>query len=413
MRFFILLFLALFVGNFTFGAACGGVFFAQKLPLQTGSYSGYLQLNSVSRLPLHLTVEKDAASHTVLIIHNADEQIVLTCTQKIKDTLVLPFPNFDSELRIVATEKKQLKGFWINFNRAGNYSIPFFAEKVAPFQPTKTTVSLAGKWETYFSAKTSQEEIALGIFEQVDNRVTGTVLTETGDYRFLEGRIEGNSFYLSCFDGTHAFLLSGSMIDNNIQGTFYSGKHYQTSWTGKRNDTFELRDPEKLTFLKDEKIPVSFSLKTLDGSDYSFPNAATKNKVVIIQIMGTWCPNCMDETNYYKELYDKYHSKGLEVISIGYEAAETFEAQAAKITMLKTRKKLDFTFLVGGKANKGLASEHFAALNEIISFPTSIFIGKDGEVKRIHTGFNGPGTGSYYSEYVTNTNAFVEELLGE
>ncbi|MNX90851.1 thiol-disulfide oxidoreductase [compost metagenome] len=133
---------------------------------------------------------------------------------------------------------------------------------------------------------------------------------------------------------------------------------------------------------------------------------------MIIQIMGTWCPNCMDETNYYKELYSKYHSKGLEIISIGYETSESFEEQAKKIQTLKQRKNLDFTFLVGGRASKGIASDQFNMLNEVISFPTSIYIGRDGQVKRIHTGFNGPGTGEIYTEYVKKTNALIESLLG-
>ena len=119
----------------------------------------------------------------------------------------------------------------------------------------------------------------------------------------------------------------------------------------------------------------------------------------------------MDETKYYKELFEKYHDQGLEIISIGYEAAPTFETQAEKIKRLKERHNLAFTFLVGGKANKSLASEHFKMLNEVISFPTSIYIGRDGLVKRIHTGFNGPGTGQYYIEYVEKTNALIEALL--
>ena len=168
-----------------------------------------------------------------------------------------------------------------------------------------------------------------------------------------------------------------------------------------------------MTYLKEQHSRINFQLKDINGGEYSFPNTETEGKVVIIQIMGTWCPNCMDETKYYKELYAKYHAQGLEIISIGYEAAETFDEQAEKIKRLKERHNLDFTFLVGGKANKTLASEQFKMLNEVISFPTSIYIGRDGLVKRIHTGFNGPGTGEYYIEYVEKTNALIESLLAQ
>ena len=135
------------------------------------------------------------------------------------------------------------------------------------------------------------------------------------------------------------------------------------------------------------------------------------NKVVIVQIMGSWCPNCLDETRYFKELYSKYHDRGLEIISIGYETGNSFDDFKRNIERLRNSLELDFTFLVGGKASKGLAKEHFSMLNNIISFPTTIFIGRDGEVKRVHTGFSGPGTGEYYTEYVNKTNALIESLL--
>ena len=119
----------------------------------------------------------------------------------------------------------------------------------------------------------------------------------------------------------------------------------------------------------------------------------------------------MDETRYYKKLYENYHDQGLEIISIGYEIGDGFEEFSKKIKLLQERLNLPFTFLVGGAAKKDLASKQFSMLNEVISFPTSIFIGKDGSVKRVHTGFNGPGTGSYYIEYEKQTNKLIEELL--
>lgn len=387
--------------------------YSQKIPLLPGSYSAYLQLNETTQLPVHLTVEKKQ-KRTLLVVNNAEERIELTNGIKKGDTIVLPFPSFDSELRFITHKKKEIRGFWFNYNKGVNYKIPFFANFNPKTRKKEAPAgNLTGKWETHFSPKTKDEESALGIISQDHNHLTGTFRTETGDYRFLEGSIEGSKFYLSAFDGSHAFLLNGSLKDQqHVQGYFYSGKHYSTDFIANYNPDFELRDPDSITVLKKENTPFSFNLKTVTGADYAFPNAETRGKVVIIQIMGTWCPNCMDETNYYKELYEKYHSKGLEIISIGYETADTFEDQAKKILTLKQRKNLDFTFLVGGKASKGIASEQFKMLNEVISFPTSIYIGRDGEVKRIHTGFNGPGTGEVYTEYVKKTNALIESLLG-
>lgn len=386
--------------------------FSQKISLTPGSYSAYLQLNETTQLPVHLTVEKKQ-KRTLLVVNNAEERIELTNGINKGDTIILPFPSFDSELRFVTNKKKEIRGFFFNYNKGANYKIPFFANfNSKPRKTEEVSANINGKWETHFSPGTADEENALGIISQDKNHITGTFRTETGDYRFLEGYIDGSKFYLSAFDGSHAFLINGTIKDQKLQGFFYSGNHYSTNFSASYNPNYELRDPDSITVLKKDATDFSFDLKTIDGKDYHFPNEATKGKVVIIQIMGTWCPNCMDETNYYKELYDKYHSKGLEIISIGYEATDSFEEQAKKILTLKQRKNLNFTFLVGGKASKGIASEHFSMLNEVISFPTSIYIGRDGEVKRIHTGFNGPGTGEVYQEYVKKTNALIKSLLG-
>lgn len=393
---------------------CFSIFFVYgaKLPLKLGDYNAYLQLNKTVQMPVHLSVIGSKKKPT-LQIRNAEEKIDLNFKTTIADTFVFAFPNFDSELRVVVSKKSDINGYWINFNKSGNYTIPFKATYGKPALPlAKAAADMTGKWETYFSPNTADKEKTVGVFSQKGNELTGTVLTETGDYRYLQGTIDGSNFYLSAFDGTHAFLINGSVKDGKtIEGNFYSGKHYQTSFVGTFNPDAELRDGDSLTYLKEGE--VHFNLKTITGEDYVFPNENTKGKVVIIQIMGTWCPNCMDETNFYKELYTTYHSKGLEIISIGYEAADSFEEQAKKIQTLKERHNLDFTFLVGGKANKATASEQFAMLNEVISFPTSIYIGKDGQVKRIHTGFNGPGTGSYYTEYVEKTHALIQQLLAQ
>ncbi len=388
--------------------------FTQHLKLKVGKYDAFLRLNQTTTLPVHFSVFLKNKEKTALI-SNAEEQIELRATLKFGDTVILSFPDFDSELRVVISKKSVLNGYWINNNKGANYRIPFSAKLSKNSLKTETisTINFTGKWETYFDPNSTEKEAAIGLFKQEGKKITGTVLTETGDYRFLEGVVDNNKFYLAAFDGTHAFMLTGKEKNGKIEGTFYSGKHYQTTFVSNRNENFKLRNADSITELKKDETNFGFTLPDLNGNSFVYPNEQTKNKVVIIQIMGTWCPNCLDETNYYKKLYQSYHNQGLEIISIGYESAETFAEQANKIQTLKTRHNLDFTFLVGGKANKKLASEQFAMLNEIISFPTSIYIGRDGKVRRVHTGFSGPGTGEIYDEYVKKTNSLIEELLAE
>lgn len=359
-----------------------------------------------------MTVE-GKGKNTRLSVVNGTETILLEKGIVNGDSVQFEFPAFNSRLTLVSKGKKILSGYWVNLNKS-NYRIPFTAVYgyESRFNIQKSDLSLQKKWEITFDPNSESPYKSVGLFEQNGNRVEGTFLTETGDYRFLEGNISSDSLYLSCFDGSHAFLFTSRIVKDSIYGDFYSGKHWKGSWNGQVNETFELQHPDSLTYTINE-APFTFTLKDLQGNDFTFPQANLKNKVTIIQIMGTWCPNCMDETQYFKKLHDQYHSSGLEIISVGYEIGKDFNEHAEKISRLQDRYNLPFTFLVGGNANKGLASEHFSMLNKIISFPTAIFIGRDGTVKKIHTGFNGPGTGTYYEEYTRETELFIQSLLQE
>lgn len=395
-----------------------------KPKLKCGEWTGKLALNSTTTLPFQFTVQKkarkDQPSMYTFTVGNGEEQIELIASRTYSDSIQLEFPAFGTKLIVKPDGKKRLSGYWVNPNKGTNYRIlctlthgygkRFDNPKLylSNINPAK----YEGRWETTFEPGTDDAYKAVGIFQQNFNDIQGTFLTETGDYRFLDGNVAGDSLYLSCFDGSHAFLFTGNMSNDKISGSFYSGKHWQTTWEAIRNPSFELTDPDSLTYLV-KNDPVTFKLKDLNGNVFSFPNERYENKVTIIQIMGTWCPNCMDETRYFKELYSKYHSEGLEIISVCYETGTDPIQHINRIKTLKERLDLDFTFLIGGTANKGLASEHFNMLNQVISFPTAIFIGKDGTVKKVHTGFNGPGTGSYYQSFVTETELFIKELLSE
>ena len=393
--------------------------FAQSTPkfcLKKGQWISELKLTSTDVLPFNMLVEKIDNGFSFAVM-NGDEKIQLDSLIVINDSVYVKFPFFNSELVFHIDNRKSISGYWQNFNKGDDYKIDFISQKkkTSRFANAKKkckAINVNGKWEVVFEPNTDGAYPAVGIFEQEENtsEVNGTFLTETGDYRFLAGNTVGDSVYLSCFDGSHAFLFKALNNNGELNGRFYSGSHWQSGWEAKRNEQVELTSPDDLTYLQDSS-GVQFELKNTDGSVYTFPNAQTENKVVIIQIMGTWCPNCLDETVFYKALYDKYHDQGLEIVSVGYETGETFEDHAASINRLKDKLALDFTFVVGGNARKDLASKHFNMLNQIISFPTSIYIDKEGNVKRIHTGFNGPGTGDYYDEYVKKTNALIEYLL--
>lgn len=389
----------------------------KRVKLKKGSWISHLNISESDKLPFEMSIKKQKGTYFFTAI-NGEEQIALNAPVSSGDSLIVRFPFFNSFLCFKVNNKKSISGYWHNLNKGANYKIPFSSyrskrnSRFDHINKQDNTAQVDGRWAVTFEPNSDASYPAVGIFKQQKDVVTGTFLTETGDYRYLSGNTTKDSLYLSCFDGSHAFLFKAKSEKDSLKGQFFSGNHWSCDWEAKQNSNAKIEDPDKLTYLVEDKDLV-INLKDIEGNDFSFPNARYKNKVTIIQIMGTWCPNCLDETHYYKELYNKYHDKGLEIISVAYETGNSFEDYASNIKTLKEKLDLDFTFVVGGAASKNLASQHFEMLNEVISFPTSIFIGRDGKVHRVHTGFNGPGTGVYYTEYIQKTNALIESLLAK
>ncbi len=358
-----------------------------------------------------LSVSGNGVSVTIV---QASEQIELPVT--LTDSgFVAEFPVFNTYL-VFDIDDDTIRGDYYNPDKGPAYKVPFTGyrmplELLAPAAPDDSIASLEGKWETYFGTGDDLTP-AIGIFEQLGDDLYGSFATETGDYRFLQGKITGDSFYLSTLDGIHLFLFKGKIKgDSIVNGRFYSGNHYQTTWKAVRNNEFELRPPDELTRLKPGYEKPGFTFPDPDGNPVSLSDERFRDKVVIVQIMGTWCPNCMDETRYFVELYDKYHEKGLEIVSLAFERPSDFEQAAQRVRKAVADLHIPYPVLIAGTPKD--ASKALPMLEKIMSFPTAVFIDRNGNVVKIHTGFYGPGTGSYYDEYVTGTERLINELLND
>ena len=381
--------------------------------LPQGYWIGNLRINEVDRIPFNMEVVGDS-----VYFINADERIG-SVVREADGQMVIEMPIFDSEFRFSVTEKG-LYGFWHNYAKSEDYKIDFTASPVkqeSVFNRFNVPVSkdykiFEGNWETTFDVGTPDAYKSLGLLVQVNQELTGTFLTETGDYRFLQGNSTGDSLYLSAFDGSHAFMLKAKMDGDTVRGTFFSGNHYQNNWKAFRNDNFELTDPDSLTKLKIGE-ELSFNFPGLDDKMVSYPNPKYTEKVVIIQILGSWCPNCMDETKFLTSLHKTYHKQGLEIIGISFENPATLEGKIERVKELKDYFGAEYDFCIGGDASKKTAELVLPALDKVMSFPTTLYIDKDGVIRKIHTGFNGPGTGPYFLKYAEQTNKFVQSLLSE
>lgn len=362
-------------------------------------------------LKFKMKIQNDSVLAITVI--NDQEEVCVSQLEMFEDTIVAHMPVFQSVLKLNQKEDDSYEGYWQNFAKGENYKIPISISKTIPHL-SKSPVDFSGKWEVFFSKGTSDEYKAIGVFKQMGNTLTGTFITETGDYRFLEGRVEGKTMELACFDGSHAFLFKAELDANNeLVGRFYSGKHWMEPWVANRNETATLRHPDSLTTLSVDADKFFFAFPDLNGLKKVYDTKKYKGKVTIVQLMGTWCPNCMDETRLLNQWHEKYNKSGLNIVGLCFETSSEFDKAKLAVKKLQRDLNVKYELLIAGKASKEEAVKTLPLIKELISYPTTIFIDKKGLVRKIHTGFYGPGTGVYYENYVTETEKFINQLLAE
>lgn len=389
--------------------------------LKNGTYRAVLEIQDNEELPFLFKVN----APTRLQIFNAEEIIDVDEVEYRNDSIFITAPIFEGYFAGTFEDDFTIKGSFIK--ESLDRVVPFYAQydrtkRFYTNSPEEKNVT--GVWETVFSQGIAEDEyIAKGIFTQsidtstssAQSKITGTFRTTTGDYRYLEGVMDGNTMKLSTFDGAHAFLFTAKVTDSTMEGQFYSGDHWKEPFVAKRNSNYELPSADSLTYLKDGYDSIAFTFPNSEGELISLSDDRFKDKVVVVQIMGTWCPNCLDESKYYTEFYKNNKNKDFEIIALAFEYAKTKPIAFSRIERLTSKIGIEYPVLLAqyGTSDKAKAQEKLPMLNHVLSYPTSIFIDKMGKVRKIHTGFNGPATGEKYTEFKKEFKSFVGELLKE
>lgn len=383
---------------------------------QPGTYRAVVTIQG-QQLPFGLDIRpgKDAKTFEVFAL-NGKERLAMDPATLDGDSLRIPNVLFEGEL-VGKVSGNALVGRYHRKRGKVLLQAPFRAEKGEPwrFTPTATDAAwnVAGNYATTFREKDGKESKAVGVFEQTKNRVTGTFLTTTGDYRFLDGNVIGDSLLLSVYDGIHLYLFKAKKTGDGFAGDYFAGVGSHSTFTARRDDKAALPDEKTLTFLKPNAGRFTFRFPDAQTSQpVSLDDPRFKGKVTVVQIMGSWCPNCMDETNFLVPWYAKNKQRGVEIVGLSYERSPEFAVSAPKVVRMKERFKIPYPVLLAG-VNDATASATLPQLNRILGYPTTIFVDKKGTVREIHTGFSGPGTGAYYDKFVDEFNRLMDKLLAE
>jgi thiol-disulfide isomerase/thioredoxin len=361
---------------------------------------------------------KDSAGKQVLYLRNAGERILVDDITRDGDSLFIKFPFYESQLRARVTPEGNLEGVWLRHLATDWLIVPFkaFYGENYRFAGAKSTgnARIAGRWAAVFRSPTNRTDTTfrIGEFQQSGDRVTGTFLDAGGDLRYLEGSVIGDSLKLSCFDGTHAYFFTAKITGNELTGDYYAGIAAHETWTAHKDPNAKLEDQFAMTKWKKD-MPFTFTFKDLDGNNVSLSDPRFRNKVVIVQIMGSWCPNCMDETRFLSGFYKEYRNKGIEIIALAYERSTDFSRSQASVRTFQQRFEVKYPMLITGVAvgDPDRAKKTLPQIEAIVNFPTTIFVGKNGRIEKIHTGFSGPGTGQHYEDQKQEFYTLVNDLL--
>lgn len=382
-----------------------------------GHWKMHLNLKDNKKLPFILTIQGNKAT-----LHNGSEKFELEIENIGENEIKIPLHVFDAGLELKffynkdkAKDKSQyiLSGEWIKYYKK-DYRVKVFGHPVD--QPSINNYAIPAsvnmvhkRWDVTFKDENGTK--AIGNFEQVGSKVTGTFLTSTGDYRPMQGQLLGNVFELYGFDGGYANIAKGKVLNEKIKGEFWGGQTYYAEWEGIANADAKLPDPYAVTFLKDPNAKLNFELKDKDGNLVKLNDAKFDGKIKIVMISGTWCPNCMDEAKYMSRWADQNKGAPVEIFSLFFERAPN-EKHAMKILQRYAEKlNLKYHLLLAGIDENTKPLTIFPELNQVLSYPTTIFIDKKNVVRKIHSGFTGPGTGEYYQKWQDEFNLFMKELM--
>lgn len=313
-----------------------------------------------------------------------------------------------------------IKGIWEHSKIAGDlivldknqYSIPFTAQYGQNYRfkkiPEAPAVDLTGSWEVVFDKDSSDSYKAIGEFIQNKNHLTGTFRTETGDFRYLEGQVSGHNMKLSAFDGAHVFMFDAQVTGDSMYGTFYSGNKYKATFEAQRTVRNELMAGlQMVKILSDE--PLNFMLPNPQGKMVSLSDPGYQGKIKILQIMGTWCPNCRDEVEFLKGYLSDNPDDQIAIIGLSFERHKDSVKAIERIRAYQSKLGIPYEVLWGGSSNKDSASALFPQLDGIKAYPTLIYLDSKNRIKKVHTGFDGPAT-SKFLDFQKEFKEIISEL---
>jgi thiol-disulfide isomerase/thioredoxin len=349
-----------------------------------------------------------------------EKRIASTAGQFANGELQLQYEFLYTTLK-VKLDGDQLQGTYKQ-NRKNGSEYVFHAKR---FQPPPASSDpppqIAGNWQMKLvgedknATKDSRAALSWTLYlRQSGSEVTGSILRVDGDTGTLTGRWQGHTLVLSHFAGERAVLFEAQLqTDGTLDVTYNRLNKYLAARTteARAKGIPEPPDPSRFSSVKDPTAPFHFQFPGLDGKLVSDGDAQFRGKVVLLTIGGTWCPNCRDEAPFLVDLYKRYHAQGLEIVALNFEAAGDPVEDNPRIISFIKEFGVPYPVLLAGAY--GEVQDKLPQIVNFGAYPTTIFLGRDGRVRRVHAGFASSATGEASSELAQEVRENVQRLLAE
>jgi thiol-disulfide isomerase/thioredoxin len=377
-------------------------------PSPAGSWRAVLDLAG-GMLPFRLEITGGAGSWKAKLCNGRVCQ-PLSDVRVRGDSIVLEIADYAASIAAVM-RGDSLDGSYRNVGNRGPRVIPFRAAR-GRWPVTAAPATLVGRWDaTFFSDFGSSPRVFE--FRNGPQGLEGTMISNTGDYGHFAGTVRGDSFALAHFDGSFVYLLTGAVHGDTLRGVFHAGPRTETTWMALRSTGApHLKAPTEITGA-DTTAPFRFAFPDLDGHVVTERDPRFEGQVVLVDIFGTWCPTCHDSAPALVRLYRKYHARGLEIVGLAYEVTGDTAADARQVRRYRDKFRIPFPLLLAGINDTDAAAATLPQLHGFTSFPTTVFLGRDGRVRRVHAGFYGPATGAQHERLIREFEGEVERLLAE
>jgi peroxiredoxin len=386
-------------------------------PSFAGRWDATLTLNGTV-IPFRLDISGNEANLTGTL-YNGDLKQTTTGAKLENGKLILSFEHYLT--RIVATENNgKLTGSVQGRFEAERYlaDYPFAASPHVDEKSAATALapSIDGNWEIEHESPKGEKAWRF-IVKQSGAEVSASILRVDGDTGALTGTYQDGRFVVSHFDGSRPLVAeitpqSDGTLSIQLKGAYVPAKPliaYRPD-VARTKGLPEPADFTKHTTVRNPNERFSFSFPDINGKLVSSNDDRFKGKVYLAIVTGTWCPNCHDEAQYLVQLYNKYHDRGLEIVALDFEEPEQQEDLHRAKAFIK-KYGVPYTYLIAGAPSE-MWEKVPEALN-LNTWPATIFVGKDGRVRKIHAGFAAPASGEFNAELKTEFTSEIELLLDE